>query len=197
MNNIILKGTIRDISYSHNIQDTEYYKANLIVQRDKIKEDIINLKFKHFSNPYKNGDEVKLLGNVRTFSQRLGDKNKVDVYVFTYFDKPEINDETPITNRLEIDGKICKLNPIRKTKSRKDVIDFIIANNIVNDKNQCLNCYIPCVAWGKLAKKIAASNVGDNITIIGQLQSREFKKKINDQDYEIRIAHEINVNEVL
>ena len=34
MNNIILKGVIRNIEYSHTINETEYDKADLIVKRD-------------------------------------------------------------------------------------------------------------------------------------------------------------------
>ena len=40
MNKIQLSGIIKDIKYSHNIQDIEYYKANLLVPRDNGKEDI-------------------------------------------------------------------------------------------------------------------------------------------------------------
>ena len=33
--------------------------------------------------------EIEFIGNVRSYSQHIDDnKNKVDIYVFTYFDKP-------------------------------------------------------------------------------------------------------------
>lgn len=40
-------------------------------------------------------------------------------------------------------------------------------------------------------------NIGDNLHIKGQLVSREYKKMVNDKDFEIKIAHEINVNEII
>lgn len=141
MNKIILKGLIRNIEYSHNIQDIEFCKAELITQEDNGKENVINLKFKRFSNPYQEGDEVALVGNLRTYSQKLENKNKVEVYVFTYFDLPEENK----INFISLDGRICKRGDLRKTQSGKDVIDFIIANNLKSE-TQSLNCYIPCVA---------------------------------------------------
>ena len=192
MNKIILKGLIRNIEYSHNIQDIEFCKAELITQEDNGKENVINLKFKRFSNPYQEGDEVALVGNLRTYSQKLENKNKVEVYVFTYFDLPEENK----INFISLDGRICKRGDLRKTQSGKDVIDFIIANNLKSE-TQSLNCYIPCVAWGKLAKQINKMNIGDYINIIGKLQSREYKKKISDNDFEIRVAHEVNINEII
>lgn len=193
MNQIILKGFIRNIEYSHNIQDIEFCKAELISQQDNGKENLINLKFKRFSNPYKNGDEISLVGNVRTYSQKLENRNKVDVYVFTYFDKPD--EEIQSNNYIELDGRICKKGDLRKTLAGKDVIDFIIANNLKSE-TQSLNCYIPCVAWGKQAKEIAKKGIGDRLYIAGQLQSREYKKKISSDDFEVRIAHEINITNI-
>lgn len=195
MNKIILKGIITNIQYSHNIGDIEYDKANLIVKRTDGKEDLLNIKFKRFSNPYKNGQEIELQGNVRTFSQKFdNNKSRVEVYVFTYFDLPDVEIEN--NNLVDITGKICKLNIARKTQSGKDVIDFIIANNLITE-SQSLNCYIPCVAWGKLAKILSKYQLGDTIHIKGQLQSREYKKKISDDDFEIRVAHELSINQII
>lgn len=192
MNKIILKGIINNIEYSHSINDVDYNKATMIVPRIDGKEDIINLKFKKFSNPYNDGDQIEIQGNIRTYSQRLQDKNKVSIYVFTYFDLPEHEE----LNMVELDGRICKLGELRKTQSGKDVIDFIIANNLITD-HQTLNCYIPCVAWGKFAKQIAKYTLGDLIHIKGQLQSREYKKKTSDNDFDIRVAHELCINEII
>ena len=192
MNKIILQGMIKNISPSHSINGIEYDKANIIVDRGNGREDIINLKFKRFSNLYNENDFIALTGNVRTYSQKFDSGNKVELYVFTYFDEPEALEN----NKAELNGRICKLNPLRKTKAGKDVIDFILANNLESE-TQMLNCYIPCVAWGKLAKDIAQKNVGDIVNVIGQLQSREYKKKISDENFEIRIAHELNVSEII
>ena len=192
MNKVVLQGIIKDIQYSHTVQDIEYDKASLIVKRDNGKEDLINLKFKKFSNPYKDGDEIALVGNVRTYTQRIGDKSKVEIYVFTYFDIPEES----VNNTTELVGRICKSNGLRKTQAGKDVIDFILANNLITD-TQSLNCYIPCVAWGKLAKDISKMSIGTELHIQGQLQSREYRKKISEDDFEIKIAHEVNISQVV
>lgn len=194
MNQIILRGFLRNVEYSHNIQDIEFYKAELVSKQDNGKENIINVKFKRFSNPYQEEQEVCFVGNIRTYSQKIENKSKVDIYVFTYFDLPE--EEIESNNLALLDGRICKKGDLRKTQNGKDVIDFILANNL-RSESQSLNCYIPCVAWGKLAKKIANMNISDYLNVKGQLQSREYKKKISDDDYEIRVAHELNINEII
>ena len=81
MNEIKLFGTIRNIEHSHSIGDIDYDKANLIVQRENGIDDIVSLRFKKFSNTYKDGDKVSLAGNVRSYSKHMPDgKNKVDIY---------------------------------------------------------------------------------------------------------------------
>lgn len=190
MNEIILTGTLKDISPSHKIDDVEFYKAKLICKRDNGIEDVINIKFKSFSNNYKDNDEVTLVGNVRSYSYKVDEsKNKVVIYVFTYFDSPE---EIPDTyNFATIDGRICKLNELRTTKNGRHNIHFILANNLVSaDGSKRLNSYIPCIAWGKIAKELSNLSVNTQVKVQGQLHSREHKKVHSNGEVEIRVAHE-------
>ena len=199
MNKINVKGIIKNIQPSHTIKDIEYDKADLVVTRKDGKEDVLNIRFKKFSNPYKENQEISVIGNVRSYSKHLDDgKNKVELYIFTYFDPAELNaDDTEITNKFEIDGRICKMEEIRKTKDGKTALHFILANNlIIEESNQKLNSYLPCIAWGKLAKELSQLMVNDKIEITGELHSREYKKIINQEtgEFEFRVAHECVVN---
>ena len=121
MNTIRLKGVLKNIQDSHSINDIEFSKAHLIVSRDDGGDDVLNVRFKKYSNPYKENQEVTLSGNVRSYSSRLeSGKNKVELYVFTYFDQPDLdeNDQEYI-NFLELDGRICKLDTLRTTRNNK------------------------------------------------------------------------------
>lgn len=192
MNDIVLSGLLKNIRPSHIIEGVTFDKAQLIVPRENGHEDVINLRFKSFSNPYKENDEIQIKGNVRSYSYKVDeDKNRVIIYVFTYFDKPE-NDE--IINEVHIDGRICKINELRTTQSGKHNIHFILANNLHSmDNSKRLNSYIPCIAWGNVAKEIQNYPVNTQLNVIGQLHSREHKKKLNNGDIEIRVAHELLV----
>lgn len=142
----------------------------------------------------KEGDSISLVGNLRSYSKKVSEqKNKVSVYVFTYFDQPEDTDDE-IENQTLIDGRICKIEPIRNLTNGKCNIHFILANNIVQGGNK-LNSYIPCIAWGKCAKEISKLQKNDNIEICGELRSREYKKPTEDGKFEIRVAHELVVQE--
>lgn len=196
INQIILKGFLRDIQPSHIINDIEYDKANFVVPRANGKEDIINLKFKKFSNPYRENQEIEIVGNIRSYSRQLADgKNKVDIYVFTYFDRP--SSEVEIINQFEVDGRICKIDELRKTESGKHNVHFILANNIITDlKGQKLNNYLPCVGWGKMAKELTTYQVNDHVKIKGELHSREYKKQLENGDIVFKIAHELVISEI-
>ena len=197
MNSIKLKGIITNIQPSHVIQDIEFNKANLIVRRPNGKEDTLNIRFKKFSNPYVDNQEITLSGNVRSYSSRLPDgKNKVDLYIFTYFDQPELNDhDQEEVNRLDMDGRICKIEPLRVTKDGKNNIHLILANNlIVSNGSKKLNSYVPCIAWGDEAVKLSQLPINTKLKIVGELHSREYRKNLPDGEFEIRVAHECVIN---
>lgn len=196
MNIIRLKGILRNIQDSHTINDIEFSRANLIVARDDGKEDVLNVRFKKYSNPYQEDQEITFSGNVRSYSARLDSgKNKVELYVFTYFDQPDLdeNDQEYI-NYVELTGRICKLNPLRETRTGRKNIHFILANNlIVSEGSKKLNSYIPCIAWDDLAEKLAMLHIDSQIKLGGQLHSREYKKKFPDGTFEFRVAHEVEI----
>lgn len=196
MNEIILKGVLRDIQPSHVVNNTNYYKANIIVPRECAKDDILELKFKQFSlGNLSNGDTVLLSGNIRSYSQKISDnKNKVNIYVFTYFDKPSIDDDTLI-NQFEVSGEVCKVEPLNKTNSGKDNYHFILRNRIYTESGKFLLNYLPCSVWGRLAKNCKLS-VGDKVLIKGELHSRLYKKRLDSGDIEFRTAHELLVTNI-
>ena len=191
MNEIKLRGYLRDIQHSHTINGVDYDKANLIVPNVHTNDDdIITLCFKHFSNHYSDGELIDILGNIRSYSQKISDsKNKVSIYVFTYFDAP--TDEEVTYNSVSLDGRICKMDKIRSHSSGPDSLSFIIANNIILPEGKGkINNYIPVVCWGKLASELSALTVSDKIVLYGELQSRTYKKQVEDA-IELKIAHEI------
>lgn len=192
MNEIVLRGIIRDIQYSHTVGNVEYDKANLIVRRNDGKEDIISLKFKRYSNRYRENDYVELIGNVRSYSTKLPNgKNKVEIYVFTYFDLP-IDYPDDVTNQFVIQGRVCKTNPIHITQTGKQNLQFILANNIItgHENSKKINNYIPIVCWGNNAELASKLNINDEVVVKGELHSRVYTKTLDDGSSDIRVATE-------
>ena len=112
-----------------------------------------------------------------------------------YFDLPEepltISCEAPTYNSVELDGRICKIDALRTTNTGKNNIHLILANNlIVSNGDKKLNSYIPCIAWGNTARQLSKLTVNTPIQIVGELHSREYIKHLDNNDIEIRVAHE-------
>ena len=198
MNEIVLQGRLTNVRPSHTTGNIEYYAANLICNRETIpKDDNIDIIFKKLCYPYAdtNVDNVTIVGNVRSFSERVGDKNNVSIYVFTYFDRPTEMYENE-SNHFEINGRICKKDSMYVSQKGKRSIHFILANNLVSRSNTTkLNSYLPCAAWGDTADEVDKFSVGDHVKITGELHSREYKKQV-DGELQIRVAHELYITSI-
>lgn len=191
MNEVILKGLLKNISSSHVLNDVEYCKADLIVPGLKGKDNIIDVRFKKCLLPIEN-DVISLTGTVRSYSKKISEnKNQVQIYVFTYFDLP--NDQN-ITNDVLLSGRICKIDPAKTIKSGKNCVHAILANNLIlQDQSLKINNYIPIVFWGNLATKAQNLKVSDQILVHGQMHSRTYTKTYEDGYIEIKTAHEVVV----
>lgn len=196
MNKINLLGYIKNIRHSHDIDDVIYDKADIVIPRADGKEDIVNIRFKRYSNPYAEDQLINITGNIRSYSAKSEEgKNRVSIYVFTYFDKPtEEEDGTQEANDFVVDGRICKIDPLRTTTNGRTNIHFILANNLlVSNGGRKLNAYLPCIAWGSVAKKLSVLKVSDKIVIYGRIHSREYVHQNDNGEAEIKVAHELLV----
>lgn len=194
MNEIGLKGYLRDIEFSHMQGNIEYEKANLVCPRAGGKEeDIISLRYKKYVNKYKEGDFIELKGNLRSYSTKEDSKNSVQIYVFTYFDLPE--DFTD--NCLHLDGRICKIENVRYSLSKVPYLHFILANNIFTPDGKKINSYIPCVCYAEDTEKINSLGVNGQIEIGGEFHSHTYKKKLENGEIEFRVAHEVTVKNII
>ena len=56
--------------------------------------------------------------------------------------------------------------------------------------------YIPCIAWGRNARFAGGLEVGSHLQICGRVQSREYTKKIGEEEVEKRVAYEVSVSKI-
>lgn len=168
MNHIILAGTLQDTKYSHETNGVKYNLSRLIVKGRNGKEDNITLKYKSLSNPYKDGQEVSLVGNLRSYNGEDGQ----EVYVFTYFDTPA-DQENPPHNKFEVSGTLCKKGTVIETKSGKTCQGFVLKNIIPQHDGKDIVSYLPCYVWGKTIALLDNYNVGDRVSVKGEVHSRD------------------------
>ena len=135
--------------------------------------------------PLAAGSPLTVLGEVRTFNNRSGVGSKLVVSVFAReLSQEEGEDE----NRLELSGTLCKPPVLRTTPLGRTICDMILAANRRYGRAD----YLPCIAWGSLAYRCGAMEVGDRLALEGRLQSRVYTKEVDGRTEE-RTAFEVSV----
>ena len=186
MNKIVLAGLVtEEPTFSHEVHGEKFYRFFLSSSRQSGYCDVLMCTVPEIiKNGINEGNMVKVLGEIRTRNVHEDDKSHLEVTVFVkevlLYDKDE--------NNVELDGFICKEPTYRETPFGRQITDLIVASNREYFKSD----YIPCIAWGRNAIRASEFNVGTRVKVLGRLQSREYKKKIDDGTYEVRTAYELS-----
>ena len=56
--------------------------------------------------------------------------------------------------------------------------------------------YIPAIAWGRNAKFAQHLEIGQNIKIYGRIQSRNYQKKLNETETDVKTAYEVSISKM-
>lgn len=139
---------------------------------------------------------ISVKGQVRTFNKHISDnKRKLLIMVFAR-DVREVEEESEsapeFNNNVKLNGYICKPPIYRKTPLGREIADILIAVNRPYGKSD----YIPCIAWGRNARFASTIEVGGHLQVQGRVQSREYTKKINEEETEKRVAYEVSVSKI-
>ena len=133
-------------------------------------------------------DFVEIKGQIRTYNEVVESRNKLHVVVFAkeiFFSENFGYNE----NYIYLEGFLCK-PPLRRTSPMgREICDLMLAVNRMYNKSD----YIPCIAWGRNAAYAESLDVGTKLMLEGRLQSREYKKKLDDGSAEVRKAFEVSI----
>lgn len=201
-NSIILTGTVvKEPEYSHEVFGEGYYIFMLKCSRTSGNKDTLPVMISDRLvdiREIKVGQVVTVLGQIRSFNRHIDDvKSKLILSVFAREleiltqDAAELPFEENI-NTVMLDAYICKLPIYRCTPKGREIADILVAVNRPYGKSD----YIPCIAWGRNARFAGGLEVGEHIQIQGRFQSREYTKKINENEVETRTAYEVSVSRI-
>ena len=189
-NRIFLRGRLAaSPTLSHVNHGVEYLMLPLAVCRLSGAEDRLHVVAAREQLdallPLAAGSPLTVLGEVRTFNNRSGVGSKLVVSVFAReLSQEEGEDE----NRLELSGTLCKPPVLRTTPLGRTICDMILAANRRYGRAD----YLPCIAWGSLAYRCGAMEVGDRLALEGRLQSRVYTKEVDGRTQE-RTAFEVSI----
>ena len=137
------------------------------------------------------GIDIILEGQLRSYNKFIDGSNKLILTVFARNIEPCL-ERSKNPNEIFLDGYICKEPIYRTTPFGREIADVLLAVNRAYNKSD----YIPTIAWGRNSRFCQTLNVGDNIKVWGRLQSREYQKKVSDNEVVKKIAYEVSISKM-
>ncbi|MBE5926240.1 MAG: single-stranded DNA-binding protein [Lachnospiraceae bacterium] len=192
----IIGEIVSDFKFSHEVFGEGFYSVDVSVNRLSEMSDVIPLMVsERLVDVTQNlsGKLVEVIGQFRSYNRHEGNRNKLILSIFVR--EWQLVDENPMsgkTNQIFLDGYICKAPVYRKTPLGREISDLLLAVNRPYGKSD----YIPCIAWGRNARFASSFEVGGRIQIWGRVQSREYVKKIDEDETEKHVAYEVSVNKL-
>ena len=187
---------ISDFQYSHEVYGEGFYMVEVAVSRLSNFSDYIPLMISErlidTSQSYI-GQKVYVTGQFRSYNRHEELKNRLVLSVFVReIEFIEEEAEEMKSNQILLDGYICKDPIYRKTPLGREIADLLVAVNRSYGKSD----YIPCICWGRNARFAARFEVGVHVQIWGRIQSREYVKRLNEDEVEKRTAYEVSVSKL-
>ncbi|MBR7100407.1 MAG: single-stranded DNA-binding protein [Clostridia bacterium] len=193
-NKVYIMGEIvSDAVFSHEVYGEGFYEFFVKVMRLSGQEDILPVTVSErliASGSLKQGATICALGQFRSYNKLESGKSRLMLTVFVRELLEEIPSRNP--NSIVLSGYICKPPVYRTTPFNREIADLLIAVNRAYNKSD----YIPCIAWGRNARFVRGLNVGDKIALSGRIQSREYQKRMSEEDVKIMTAYEVSVSKL-
>lgn len=192
-NKVYLVGNIVSTPvFSHEIFDEKFYEFMLEISRLSDMRDTLPITVSEKlmkSVDLSIGHKIALNGQFRSYNKLMDEKSKLMLTVFVR-DFCEIEESNP--NLVELKGYICKQPIYRTTPFSREICDLLVAVNRSYKKSD----YIPCIAWGRNARFVRDTQVGQKLILSGRIQSREYTKKISETETITRVAYEVSINKI-
>ena len=180
--------------FSHETHNEKFYTVKVDVKR--LSGDIDTLEIIISEKLYdiekiELGTRYYIEGEIRSYNYYVSETERRKLVINIFAKNLSIAEETDdeCLNNFELVGHICKEPIYRKTPFDREISDILLAVNRLYGKSD----YLPCIAWGRNAKFASTLEIGDKIKITGRMQSRQYTKKISDNEEEKKIAYEMSI----
>ncbi len=191
-NRVILCGTAAgDPLFSHENRDERFFAFPLEVERLSGTIDRINIILRESMLHVwrQRASPMEVTGELRSFNNRSGQGSRL---VITVFAREISYPCAPVwENYVELEGVLCRPPTVRSTPMGREIADLLLAVNRPYGRSD----YLPCIAWGRNARRAAAWTVGTRLRLMGRIQSREYIKNMDGQAVR-RVAYEVSASEI-
>ena len=192
----VIGEVVSEFTYSHEVFGEGFYMMELLVKRlsnscDRIPV-MISERLIDVTKDCR-GECIMVSGQFRSYNRHEELKNRLVLSVFAR--EIEFIDEEPDgakTNHILLEGYMCKRPVYRKTPLGREIADLLLAVNRPYGKSD----YIPCICWGRNARFAGKLTVGEHVAVWGRIQSREYQKRIGNDQIISKTAYEVSVSKM-
>ncbi len=181
-NQVSIMGKIdTGFTFSHQVFGEGFYTMELLVRRLSDSEDripvMVSERLLDITQDY-TGQYIEIHGQFRSYNRHEEKHNRLVLSVFAReVNFVEEQDESLPVNQIFLDGFICKPPVYRKTPLGREIADMLLA-------------------VGRNARYASAFTVGGHVLLWGRIQSREYMKRIGENQSERRTAYEVSVSKL-
>ena len=179
---------------SHENRQERFFTFPLETQRLSGTIDRVNVVVRErllADMPLEESARLCVIGDVRSFNNRRGPGAKLVITVFAR--DISLSDEPYDRNLILLSGTLCKPPNLRTTPMGRDICDLMLAVSRRYGRAD----YLPVIAWGQLAVQAARLQVGDTLSLEGRVQSRTYRKVLEDGTAQERVAYEVSAMHLL
>ena len=182
------------LTYSHEVHTERFYRFSVRAQRLSSNEDVIVVTVSDrmlTQIKIEPGKKLMIAGQFRSYNNYTDNGIKL---ILTLFAKEleEADEDEELDNEVYLNGFICKPVVYRVTPFGREIADILLAVNRAYNKSD----YIPCIAWGRNARFAKNLVIGQNVRLWGRLQSREYQKKLSEDETVTKTAYEVSVSKL-
>lgn len=193
-NKVFISGEIvSNAEFSHEVYGEGFYEMNVLVKRLSGQGDVLPVTISERliqDKDLKIGKTINAIGQFRSYNKLVDGKSKLMLTVFVR-ELPEIS-VVKNPNTIVLTGFICKPPVYRTTPFNREIADILVAINRSYNKSD----YIPCIAWGRNARFAKNLAVGEKIALAGRIQSREYQKRLDNDQIKIMTAYEVSISKL-
>lgn len=192
-NTALIAGIIEEeATFSHSVYGEGFYTFHVCVPRLSETRDSIPVTIsERLCEPARivPGTRVEISGQFRSYNNYSDTGNRLILTLFARDIVFPMEETDAPPNEIMLVGFICKPPVYRHTPFGREIADMLLAVNRSYNKSD----YIPCIAWGRNARFSRALQVGDKVRLCGRIQSREYRKRMGENEFVSKTAYEISV----
>lgn len=191
-NEVLLEGIALEApALSHENHGTRFYRFPLEVPRLSGTPDTLPVLLPEpLLDTVQTEAPLRVQGQLRSFNNRSGVGNRLVLTVYAQAIQPGTGEPC---NRILLSGALCKPPIFRRTPLGRSICDLMLAVSRRYGRAD----YLPVIAWGQLAVRAARLQVGDPLSLEGRVQSRAYRKVLEDGSIQDRVAYEVSAMHLL